>query len=100
MLELAHALLGDAELAAELLERGALLAQAALPNDRALPRAELAHGLGEPARADLAVAGRGDDLLGIGSTVRQEILPVVLAALANGRVQRLVGGAQPHVHEL
>src|SRR5579871_4915582 len=65
VLELAHALLGDAELAAELFQRGTLLAQAALPDDCPLSRAQLAHRLGEPARADLAVAGGGHDLLEI-----------------------------------
>src|ERR1700722_11122735 len=76
VLELTDAFLRDTELAAELLERRALLAQPALGDDRALPRAQLAQGKGEPARARLAVAQPDDDVLGVGPRVGEEILPV------------------------
>ena len=79
VLDLAHALLADAEAHAELLQRAAVLAQAPLVDDGALAVAQLGQGQGQPARALLAVVGAGDDLLRARALVGQEVLPGILA---------------------
>src|SRR6185312_1097074 len=88
------------ESAAKLLERGAFLAQAAVADDAPLARAELAERLAEPARTHGAVMQADHNFLGAWPAVGEEILPIILAAAAERRVQGLVGGAQAHVHAL
>ena len=79
MLDLPHPLLADAQPHAELLQRAAVLAQAPLVDDGPLALAQLGQGEGQPARALLAVVGAGDDLLGLGPVVGEEVLPGILA---------------------
>src|SRR5687767_1853437 len=100
MLELAHALLADAELAPQLLQRRGLLAQPALVDDGALALAQLAQSLVQPARPRRRIAQADHHLLRSGAVVGKAVLPFLLALFSHGSVQGLIGPGEARLHGL
>src|SRR5204863_5939 len=83
-LDLAHALLAEAELLAELIQRDAVAVDQLTPADHhALARSQCSHGLRQPLRAKPRVMRLGRNSFRIGTDIGQEVLPFVMTVLAD-----------------
>ena len=99
-LELADALLGEAELLAEALERARLVAELALDDDQPLARAERAERLGEPAADPGEVGVARDGLGGLRGLVLERLQPLAAFLARLLGVEREVRPGEARVHHL